>query len=234
MGTIARAGVAIGVVAYCLWPASEPGADAKGQAAGPLEIAAAQLSPAIQPPPTRNPFRPADAPPNRFADADQAAKAAARGGSAAAKGSARGAASAIADPLADLVLGATSVGSRRLAIINGRLYEPGQAVPLPEPSPGRCVVEEIRPYQVVLHCGDRRLALNYADKATGLQQAKGNNHPGPPPRPAPRPAGGQSAPQRPPQEHAKPPQKNSLTARGSPACNPGAFQRQYRRDQEAA
>jgi hypothetical protein len=83
IGTIARTAVVLGVVGYCAWPGDDSGSNAAGKPSSkPLEIAASQLTPTIQAPPKRNPFRAADAPPFKFQDSEQVAGATPRNGTA--------------------------------------------------------------------------------------------------------------------------------------------------------
>lgn len=196
IGTIVRTGVVIGAVAYCAWPGEDSGPGGAGKPGKPLEIPTALLSPVIQAPPKRNPFRHPDAPPYKHEEPKPLAGTAGRGGIAkgpAAKApapNARGGEGTSAtaprgvkntqqkpdavDPLAGLMLNATSVSSNyRLAIINGHLYERGQPLKLLDPLSPQFVVQEVLPHKVLLRCRDKTLDLTYSNKPNPAQQSKG-------------------------------------------------------------
>ncbi len=162
---------------------------ADGQDAKTPQIAAAQLSPKILPPPERNPFRALDA----AAPAPAAASPApgptkakspgttdkATGGTAARPAPPRTAtvpptaadARGRQDPASAaprvLSLNAISIyGGQRAAIINGRLYAPGAALVAPEQSASPSVVREILPDRVLLESKGKTSELTFSDTTT--------------------------------------------------------------------
>ena len=67
----------------------------------------------------------------------------------------------------ELVLNATLLhGQQRHAFINGRSYQPGEALDASD-SPTPCIVAEIHHHYVVLEREGRRVDLNYSDESAG-------------------------------------------------------------------
>jgi hypothetical protein len=103
-----------------------------------------------------------------------------------------------AGPGADLVLNGTFLqGERRLAVINGRVYAPGEPLKGLDAARGRYVLAEVRPLAVVIDAPGRRLELSYRGPSSA-----------PPAGPSRRPAttAGGAAPKRPvPRAAAGPP-----------------------------
>ena len=173
-GTVVRTAVVLGAVGYCAWPgdaASRPAQSDKLPA-----VSTAILSPAILPPPQRNPFRTADGAPLVPAGAAAAVSGAtSRCARSASKGKAadRAAADRQADPLASLRLDATSIcGSQRIAMINGRLYQPGASVAGSDRSAAPLIVQQILSYKVLLCREGRVIELGYADRARRAETAR--------------------------------------------------------------
>jgi hypothetical protein len=78
-----------------------------------------------------------------------------------------------ADPLAALLLGATSIcGNERIAMINGRLYRPGANLAGSDLMAGSLVVEQILPYKVLLRDEGRILELSYPDRVRRSPSAR--------------------------------------------------------------
>ena len=174
-GTVVRTAVVLGAVGYCVWRAdavSAPASTGPGAAKLPA-VASAVLTPAILPPPARNPFRTADA--QVLASTAAAGVAASRSTShsgpsgsraksADRASSGRTAGKRPADPFATLRLNATSIcGGQRMAMINGRLYLPGASLAGSSRSAGTLVVEQILPYKVLLRGEGRVIELGYHD-----------------------------------------------------------------------
>jgi len=66
----------------------------------------------------------------------------------------------------DLVLQATCIrGNRRLALINGRLYAPGEAVTLARPAAFPYVVRKIFPHKVLIEHRGKILEVSYRNPA---------------------------------------------------------------------
>jgi hypothetical protein len=173
-GTVVRTAVVLGAVGYCAWPGDA--ASGPVQAARLPAVSNAILSPAILPPPRRNPFRTADAPPLLPAGSGAAASGptsrSARSGS---KGKAADSATADrqADPFASLLLNATSIcGNQRMAMINGRIYQPGASLAGLGRSAKPLVVEQILPYKVLLCSEGRVIELRYADRVRRTEPAR--------------------------------------------------------------
>jgi hypothetical protein len=156
--------VVVAAVSYCAWPYVFPSSAETGgkQTAAMPEIAAAQLSPAILPLPTRDPFRPAGekktAP---VPTVGPTGRAAARSDSAT-----RSKGNAPADPLGGLTLCATSIlGGQRLAVINGRIYAEREQLKTKDLSAPPCRVARILHDRVLLECEGRTATLGYANAA---------------------------------------------------------------------
>ena len=174
-GTVVRTAVVLGAVGYCAWrgdAASAPAPSGPGAAKLPA-VANSVLTPAILPPPSRNPFRTADAQSVASTAAGGAAASrsksrsgpsGSRGKSADGTGSGRKAGKRPADPFASLRLNATSIcGGQRMAMINGRLYLPGASLAGSSRAAGTMVVEQILPYKVLLRGENRVIELGYHD-----------------------------------------------------------------------
>jgi hypothetical protein len=71
------------------------------------------------------------------------------------------------DPRLGLVLSATFLqGRKRVALINDRTYEPGQALAGLDGAGGPCILKEVRPYEVILAYQGRNLTLGYPDASS--------------------------------------------------------------------
>ena len=222
LGTMAPTILAVGLVGYWAWPfVSAADAEAKKDPAVP-QIAPAMLSPKIMPAPGRDPFRepgkaetpngphgPGTAPGQPKKEAPAASKGA-PGQTGAAAASPKGPPGAKPPTawLSALTLNATcTTGSRPTAMINGRLYSPGESLRLPGATVGpgtvpdhalhgaRVSLAEIHAYRVVLESQGKKIDLGYANVDSGPRgSAPGKASPtGSPPRRAGRPAAGKSA-----------------------------------------
>jgi hypothetical protein len=169
-GTIVRTAVVLGAVGYCAWPGDA--ASGPAQAAKLPAVSTAILSPAIQPPPKRNPFRVAGAAPITPAVTGAAvSRSTSRSSPSDFKG--KRADHATADPIAGLFLNATSIcGNERIAMINGHLYQPGASLAGSEHSAAPLVVQQILPYKVLLWSEGRVMELGYADRVRRTESAR--------------------------------------------------------------
>ncbi len=159
--------IVFALAAYCLWPTvsdmmwpqqSKPRKK-------PPELSAALLSPALSPPPLRNPFVRG----NARADAVLPESAIAAGGGETAELAAVAEAQKAARPPA---LEATCiVENERLAVIGGRLYAPRDHISLPGRLERTYEVVSVEPYKVVLTSGEETLELTYCDAGAKLPAA---------------------------------------------------------------
>jgi hypothetical protein len=165
----APAAIVLVAAGVCAWPylgASSDDAPAGPPAAPPTEIAATLLEPAVGTNFDRDPFQEAAA--ARLALARVAfARLQARAAGWFRRRPADGPAAAPGPvqpigPGADLVLNGTFLqGERHLAMINGRVYAPGEALKGLDEARGRYVLAEVRPLSVVIDARGRRLELSY-------------------------------------------------------------------------
>ena len=185
-GKLVPRAIVLATVGYCVWPtladfASQPETKPAKKL---VELTASLLTPTLPSSPDRDPFRPANSKPAAKATAAKttgiataaAAKKdtpnAATETSAADKvlgGAAKGRAVSepAVNPLGGLVLNATCIrGDMRMALINGKLYQPKDKLPAAAPGAPPCVVAEILPYKVLLECRGKTLELCYSDRVT--------------------------------------------------------------------
>lgn len=160
--------VVAAVVTWCCWPYLS------GPAAGPQlaesevlpEIAPSLLSPTIEPPPERDPFRAGEVE-GRAADADKPAQV--RRPAPEPPAPVEKELPPQRDPLeivSSLPLQATYVqGGRRLALISGQVYAEGQPLALSEPVTEPCIVARILPHTVRIRHQGRVAEIKYRDLA---------------------------------------------------------------------
>ena len=154
------------MVLICCWSSLELSEKHAADAPGAIpEIAASLLTPAVDAPSSRNPFRSAASP--------RAGELASRG-DAISPPRATGAPGTeldARDAISGLDLSATYIrGKDRMAIINGRLYGVGDSLTLPGPSPDSCTIGGIEPQKVLVERRGQALELTYGDR---LAQPKG-------------------------------------------------------------
>lgn len=76
----------------------------------------------------------------------------------------------VAEPIQDMVLSATMIrGRKRIAMIDGRIYEPGEIIRDANDEPTSMRVVEIEPKKVLLAQGRRRLELSYSNTLPSLK-----------------------------------------------------------------
>jgi hypothetical protein len=188
-GTLSRLAPTAAVaafVAWCVWPYVS-GAGPRRFVQEPAEvpqIAGSLLQPAIVPAGDRDPFRPADADQPDPSDlVARAAEPAARQAAPAAEEAAPLAQVRPGDVLDQLVLDATIIhGDRRLALINGQVCGPGDAVVVSGLTTEPCTVAEITAHKVLLTFRGETLQLEYRGpkpKPAPSGQAKASNKPEP-------------------------------------------------------
>jgi hypothetical protein len=161
IGKMAPTATVIALVAWCCWSHLEgPGPVAGIQRGSDLpRITSALLSPAIEPAPDRDPFRPLVADKVVASQATVPVPPALNQNGATAQGGR-------ADVLSNLVLGGTYIqGDRRLALINDQVYEQGEPLAISASITEPCIVTQISAEKVlILHRG-RTMELKYPDLA---------------------------------------------------------------------
>ncbi len=198
---IAPTAIAAAVVTWCCWPYLDgPGQGVElSSSAKVLQIRPSLLSPDIEPPTGRNPFRPLPArktlsvkslvsclqdsklwkkgilsllrrpstePTFAAKPTLAAAKPSVGPGVPAGVNQGPSAEEECGRIARELVLSATYLqGDRRVALISGRVYEPGQALPISGLTQGPCTVAQILPCKVVLEYRRRTMELKYPDLA---------------------------------------------------------------------
>jgi hypothetical protein len=195
VGKFVPTAVVAAAVAYCSWShLFAPEAPVSDRSGKLPTITAAQLSPTVAPRAERDPFRPVRATSPLAPGTTKAGVSppVVKGGVAAGQkpGATAGGTTAAgpqgasdmrepADLLGRLTLNATSLqGDRRVAMINGRLYEQGERLRLPELGTAACVVACILPHKVQLDWTGKTLELTYVDKLSRpgpALQAKGTS-----------------------------------------------------------
>jgi hypothetical protein len=179
LGRLAPTAAVAAFVAWCVWPYIGGAGPQRfvQEPPGVPQIADSLLQPAIVPAGDRDPFRPAraDQPgPSDFVA--EAAKPAPR--QAAPLAQVRP-----GDVLDQLVLDATIIhGDRRLALINGQVCGPGDAVAVSGLTTEPCTVTEITAHKVLLTFRGETLQLEYRGpkpKPAPSGQAKASNRPEP-------------------------------------------------------
>jgi hypothetical protein len=171
--------VVAGVLGYCCWSSlstSEPkgGALEETRVAG---IAVSLLSPPIAPPPVRNPFRSGER-----STAQAAAAPVARASDRPAPAPTAGAGPREAPIGLDLT--ATFIrGEDRVAMINGRLYGPGDT--LGPSGADAAVIAAIYPNKVLLRRQGQPVELTYSNAVRASGHAAGRTTRAPSPRPSP-------------------------------------------------
>jgi hypothetical protein len=209
--------VVLAVGGYVVWPHVGSGilseeAPAAKESKGPTDpqVPQAMLKPELVPPPVRDPF---DDPEEGRARARAAIRDRLNGlvkgletlrrvrpGRSGGAGN-RGKGTPDDDPLAGLTLNATYIqDGRSAAVINGRLYRPGQPVEAGG-GPGALVLKEVRLHSVVVRDSGRDLELTYGARRAGGPDGDAESPPGAgtPAKAAPRPAA------KPPRAGARPP-----------------------------
>jgi hypothetical protein len=210
LGKLSPTFLAVGLVGYWAWPfLSAADGEAQKETAVP-QIAPAMLSPKIKPAPQRDPFRgPGEAEASKSPFGPGAASgrpkeqgpaapkdAAAKSGVLAATPKGPAGAKDPAAWLSELALTATcTMEGRPMAMINGRLYAPGETLRLAGATGGPVTVAEIQAYRVVLELQGKKLDLAYANVDSGPRSsAPGKASPaGAASRGASRPAAGKSS-----------------------------------------
>ncbi len=152
------------VVTWCCWPYLDgPGLLSDVRPAGDLpRITPSMLSPSIVPAGRRDPFQPPAAPPT----ASTGSRLPPKPGPAAPRpvpaGQKPAAKEQTVDVLSGLVLGATSIqGSRRFALINGRICRQGEELPISGAAAAPWVVAHIAADKVLLRHRGQIVELGY-------------------------------------------------------------------------
>ena len=154
----------LAMAGYCCWLESdEPAAKQAGKKS---EFTLALLSPAAVPAPGRDPFQAAETAalnekpgPNRKEPAVPAKNATSP--------EARPAAGDLSHAVSGLALRATFLrGSRRLALINDRLYAEGEALVLSKAAEPPYVVAQVHADKVILQHGEDMVELKYPERGT--------------------------------------------------------------------
>jgi hypothetical protein len=156
---IAPTAAAAAMVTYCCWPHLFAGPVRENRPAGKLpQVAATLLSPVFAEPAERNPFL-ARSNPEAAAESDKP--------NTKADNSAAPVTDADeADPIEHWVLNATLLrGDRQFAVINGRLYQPGERLAPADSPDSQFVVTQIDANEVVIRGPRRTLRLRYSDFA---------------------------------------------------------------------
>jgi hypothetical protein len=181
--------VVLAVGGYVVWPYLGPGgggeaapgpavAAAKPAKANAYEIPPELLRPAPVPPPARDPF---DDPEERRALVREAVRQRLKDVVKQLEGRRRtrpsvpgqgGRGGAVDGPLSGLTLNATYIqGGRAAAVINGRVYRPGQHV-ADGGDPDALVLAEVRLHSIVLRQHGRDLELKYGGRPAAAGQAR--------------------------------------------------------------
>lgn len=148
------------LAAWCCWPylgGAEPAGGASQQSSF-TKINASLLAPSIAGASGRDPFQPPSPEEAAVAESEESEKAAE-------KATVRDASPAEeegADRPANFVLDATCIrGNRRLALINGQLCAPGEALTAARPATVPYVVRQISPHKVLIEHRGEILELTY-------------------------------------------------------------------------
>lgn len=163
---LAPAAVVLVVAAWCCWPYLEGPKAVTGVEQQPdlPRITRSQLSPEVQPASERDPFRPVAA---EKADSPQGEESPPSSPLPVQEKAAEQQKD-ITEILSGLVLGATYVqGDRRVALINGRVYQEGERLAIATPLAEPCVVAGISADRVLLLHRGRTVELIYPDPAFG-------------------------------------------------------------------
>lgn len=161
LGKLAPTAIVCGLVAWCCWPHLEGSHWATGvQPAAELpRLAGELLSPQIEPAPDRDPFQPPPvrkpAPPENRQPAEPPPGKVEHERTVVEE--------APVDVFSGLALGAIYIrGDRRVALINGRVYQQGQPLVLSVPAADPCIVTEVSAERVLLLHRGQTVELKYA------------------------------------------------------------------------
>jgi hypothetical protein len=167
------------LVSYCCWTELDPPASS-----GPTksdekqaEITVGMLTPGSTPAPDRNPFQTTS-----LSKADEKPRDAKVSGLLSDKKDAKATAAQLTKPPPQLMLKGTFIqGTRRVALINDRVYAEGETLTAIKTDPGSLVLAQVHPDKVLLQQGTQRFELKYTSresKAAASPQPS-LNRPGP-------------------------------------------------------
>ena len=170
---VAPLAVVLAFVGYCIWP-SVPALLSDPPRSKPPEkieeISAAMFSPKMPPAPTRNPWGGMDAATlaaSKNAEEEKSSELADKLAESLADAAPEQPTMQPGDLLKELTLDATCIGGeQRLTVINNQMYALHQMLSEPNPTTPPCKIIDVRPYEVLLECQGKTLALRYSTVST--------------------------------------------------------------------
>lgn len=166
IGKLAPAAAVAALVAWCCWPYLDESASGGlgGESSDVPQIADSRLSPDIKPGSQRDPFQKLGSNETNPAEAESSPKSPASPASVEEQPPSD---EQIADVLGRLAVEATFIhGPRRLALIDGRLYEEGDPLAISRSLANACVVAQISADGVLVRHPGGTVGLTYRDPTT--------------------------------------------------------------------